>query len=107
MCIAYLAISAHPDWPLFIAANRDEFHGRPCLPAAPWPAHPDVIAGTDCLAQGSWLGITRQGRFALITNYRDPSHVLANAPSRGHLVSQYLTGNEAPDAYAGRIHASG
>lgn len=107
MCIAYLAISAHPDWPLFIAANRDEFHDRPCLPAAPWPAHPDVIAGIDCQAQGSWLGLTRQGRFALVTNYRDPSHAIANAPSRGHLVSQYLTGDESPEAYARRVHDAG
>ena len=104
MCIAYLAIAAHPDWPLFIAANRDEFHRRPCLPAAPWTEHPDVIAGIDCQAQGSWLGVTRQGRYALITNYRDPGNHADNAPSRGHLVSQYLTGREAPSAYAQQVH---
>ncbi|MGB6104425.1 MAG: NRDE family protein [Pusillimonas sp.] len=107
MCIAYLAIAAHPDWPLFIAANRDEFHNRPCLPAAPWAGHPDVIAGIDCQAHGGWLGMTRQGRFALITNYRDPSHLIANAPSRGQLVSQYLTGHDAPQTYARRVHAEG
>src|SRR5690606_35160824 len=107
MCIAYLAISAHPDWPLFIAANRDEFHHRPCLPAAPWPTHPDVIAGIDCQAQGSWLGMTRQGRFALITNYRDPTRVTATAPSRGGLVSKFLTGFEPPEAYANRVHTAG
>ena len=104
MCLAYLAIAAHPDWPLFIAANRDEFHDRPCLAAAPWPDCPDVIAGIDCKAQGTWLGITKQGRFALLTNYRDPSSVVAGAPSRGDLVSQYLVGGESPLAYAHRVH---
>lgn len=103
MCIAYLAIAAHPDWPLFIAANRDEFHKRPCLPAAPWPGQPGVIAGIDCQAKGTWLGINRQGRFALLTNYRDPSSVMANAPSRGELASRYLAGNESPDIYASRV----
>lgn len=107
MCIAYLAIAAHPDWPLFLAANRDEFHNRPCLPAAPWAEHPDVIAGIDCQAKGSWLGVTRQGRYALITNYRDPASLLSNAPSRGQLVSQYLIGHESPQAYAHRVHAEG
>lgn len=104
MCIAYLAIDAHPDWPLFIAANRDEYHKRPCRPAAPWPTHPDVIAGLDYQASGSWLGVTRQGRFALITNYRDPAHVMANAPTRGQLVSRYLTSHESPQSYARKVH---
>lgn len=104
MCIAYLALGAHPDWPLFIAANRDEFHARACLAAAPWHDHPDVIAGIDCQAHGTWLGITRQGRFALLTNYRDLSVQIANAPSRGALTSQFLTGHEAVDAYASRVH---
>ncbi|NYT61135.1 NRDE family protein [Alcaligenaceae bacterium] len=105
MCIAYLALDAHPDWPLFIAANRDEFHSRPTRAAAPWPDHPDVIAGIDCLAHGTWLGITRQGRFALLTNYRDPSALITNAPSRGELTSQFLTGHESVNTYANRIHA--
>ncbi|UYO92190.1 NRDE family protein [Pollutimonas sp. M17] len=107
MCIAYLAISADPQWPLFIAANRDEFHQRPSLPAAPWRDRPDVIAGMDCLGGGSWLGITRQGRFALLTNYRDPSRFMPGAPSRGELVSRYLTGGEPPASYARQVHAAG
>ncbi|NYT57833.1 NRDE family protein [Alcaligenaceae bacterium] len=107
MCIAYLAIAAHPDWPLFIAANRDEYHKRPCLPAAPWPEYSDVIGGLDCQGSGSWLGITRQGRFALITNYRDPAHVKANAPTRGQLVSRYLTGHEPSQSYARKVHDEG
>lgn len=105
MCIAYLAIGAQPDWPLFIAANRDEFHNRPALPAAPWNSNPNVIAGTDCLGKGTWLGITRQGRFALLTNYRDRASVIDNAPSRGALVSDYLNGSATPQEYMADIHA--
>ncbi len=105
MCIAYIAIRTHPDWPLFIAANRDEYHQRPSLPAAPWAEHPNVIAGIDCQAAGTWLGITRQGRFALLTNYRGPGHTLTEAPSRGKLTSDYLTQNEPTQHYAQNIVA--
>lgn len=106
MCIAYLAIGAHPDWPLFIAANRDEFHARPTTAAAPWPDHPDLLAGTDNLAQGTWLGITRQGRFSLLTNYRDMAHV-PEAASRGDLVADYLKQRIAPADYAGQVAQRG
>lgn len=91
MCIAYLALNSHPDWPLLIAANRDEFHKRPSRVAAPWDSHPDIIAGIDLEAGGTWLGITRHGRFGILTNYREPIHKIADAPSRGDLVSNYLT----------------
>lgn len=106
MCIAYLAIQAHPDWPLFIAANRDEFHSRPARPAAPWPQRPDIIAGIDCQARGTWLGVTRQGRYAFLTNYRDPPAFIPNAPSRGELSSRYLEGNEDPRDYARKSMAA-
>lgn len=106
MCIAYLAFGAHPDWPLFIAANRDEYHQRPCLAAAPWRDHPDIIGGLDCQAGGTWLGLTRQGRFALLTNYRDPSTFLPKAPSRGKLVSDYLTTDTLPDDYVQKIQGT-
>lgn len=102
MCIAYLAIGTHPDWPLFIAANRDEFHNRPTRPAAPWPQRPDIISGIDSQAHGTWLGITRQGRYAFLTNYRDPAAFVTDAPSRGELSSHYLEGHETPQDYARR-----
>jgi uncharacterized protein with NRDE domain len=107
MCIAYLAIASHPEWPLFIAANRDEFHARKTLPAAAWRDHPDLIAGIDCVAGGTWLGITRQGRYALLTNFRDPASLIPNAPSRGRLASDYLTHNVDPRHYAARVHETG
>lgn len=107
MCIAYLALNAHPDWPLFIAANRDEFHDRPARSAGPWPDHPDIIAGLDCKGNGTWLGITHKGRFALITNYREPSTYISPAPSRGDLTRQYLTQTETPGHYAQEVLETG
>jgi uncharacterized protein with NRDE domain len=106
MCIAYLAIGADPQWPLFIAANRDEYHSRPTRAAAPWRDHPDVIAGLDLQAGGTWLGLTRQGRFALLTNYRDTQPLQANAPSRGELVRRYLTEQTAPEQYMLQLAAT-
>ena len=65
MCLAIVAIDALPDWPLVIVANRDEFHAREASEAAPWHDAPDVVAGRDLQAGGTWLGVTRQGRAAL------------------------------------------
>lgn len=107
MCIAYIAFATHPDWPLFIAANRDEFHDRPTLAAAPWENNRNVIGGIDSLGQGSWLGVTRQGRFALLTNFREPGNTNPNAPSRGELVSRYLNGNAATQNYVENVHQQG
>lgn len=103
MCIVYLALRSHPDWPLFIAANRDEFHQRPTLAAAPWKKRPDIIAGIDLQAGGTWLGVTQQGRFALLTNYRDTDKQIADAPSRGDLVSAFLTGSIPPADYVDKV----
>lgn len=102
MCIAYLALGLHENWPLLIAANRDEFHERPTRAAAPWPDHPDVIAGLDLKGGGTWLGVTRQGRFGLLTNYRD-RQLKAAAPSRGELVSQYLIGDMSASEYVSAL----
>ncbi|QIM49572.1 NRDE family protein [Pusillimonas sp. DMV24BSW_D] len=108
MCIAYLALNAHPDWPLFIAANRDELHARPTLTAAPWMSHPDVIAGKDEVAGGTWLGISRTGRFALLTNFRDLRLQGPEQPvSRGELVKNFLTGNQHADTYARAVAQQG
>lgn len=92
MCIAVLARGAHPDWPLVVVANRDEFHDRPTAPLARWTDGTGIIAGRDLQSGGSWLGISeRTGRVALITNFRDPDGPRADAPSRGQLVTDWLT----------------
>ena len=89
MCLALLALDAHPRYSLVIAANRDEYHARPTAPAAWWDE--GWLAGRDLKAGGTWLGITRAGRFALLTNVRDPARHDLDAPSRGSLVPSVLT----------------
>ena len=91
MCIAYLALGIAPHWPLFIAANRDEAHARPTRPAAPWPADPEIIGGQDLEAGGTWFAVQRQGRFALLTNYRDMRPATGLERSRGALCSDFLS----------------
>lgn len=90
MCIAYLAVATSPEWPLFIAANRDESHTRPTRPAAPWPEAPEVIGGKDLEAGGTWFAVQKQGRFALLTNYRDMLPATGLEMSRGHLCKDFL-----------------
>lgn len=99
MCLILVAWQAHPDYPLVVAANRDEFHARRSAGAGFWPEAPGILAGRDLEAGGTWLGITRDGRFAALTNYRDPVSHKPDAPSRGHLVAGFLKGALSIDAY--------
>ena len=95
MCLILLAYKVHPNFPLIVAANRDEFHERPTSSAAFWPEYPDVLAGKDLKGKGTWLGITRPGRFAALTNYRDMSRPSVEGPSRGLLVRDLLLKDRA------------
>jgi uncharacterized protein with NRDE domain len=99
MCLILFAWKMNETYPLILAANRDEFTERPSAPAAFWDDAPDILAGRDLKAGGTWLGITRGGRLAAVTNYRDPASLKTEAPSRGHLVSDYLRGRERPEEY--------
>ncbi len=99
MCLILFAYDSHPHYPLLVAANRDEFHTRPTAPLAFWKDAPQVLAGRDLQANGTWMGVNRSGMFAAITNYREPQHVLPNAPSRGHLVSDYLFNTKPARVY--------
>lgn len=92
MCLILFAYNVHPSYRLILAANRDEFYDRPSAPADFWIKNPQVLAGMDLKEKGTWLGVTMQGKFAAITNYRDPASLKSDAPSRGKLVSRYLTG---------------
>ena len=107
MCLIYIAWLRHPRHRLVVAANRDEFHARSAAPADWWNDASGVLAGRDLEAGGTWLGVSSTGRFAAITNYREPSGHLADAPSRGALVSGFLTGNESAPEYLGRILQEG
>jgi uncharacterized protein with NRDE domain len=86
MCIAVIAWQSHPDYPLILASNRDEFYTRSTRPAAWWGQSVSLLAGRDEEAGGTWLGINRNGRVALVTNVRAPTERNPHAPSRGALV---------------------
>lgn len=103
MCLILFAYEAHPDYRLILAANRDEFYERPTEPAAFWEDDSGVLAGRDLRCGGTWLGMTRAGRFAAVTNYRGPDEQRPDAPSRGALVASFLRAHEAPDAFLARL----
>jgi uncharacterized protein with NRDE domain len=90
MCLILLAVRKHHTYKLILAANRDEYYERPSEPPHFWEDAPHLLAGRDLVAAGTWLGITRKGRIAAVTNYRDPANVKPDAPSRGKLVSDFL-----------------
>lgn len=103
MCLLILAHQISSDYPLLVAANRDEFHARPTAASHFWPEHPELLAGQDLLQGGTWMGMTRSGRFAAVTNYRDPAHTPEAPRSRGELSLKYLTGSQTPKDFLGDI----
>ena len=105
MCLIVVAWRARADMPLVVAANRDEWRERPAEPARWWPDHPDLLAGRDLQAGGTWMGITRGGRFAAVTNYRDPSEKRSTARSRGGLVTDFLLASESPARFLANLAA--
>lgn len=102
MCLILLAWRVHPDHPLIVAANRDEFHARPAAPAAFWDDRPNILAGRDLEARGTWMGVSRSGKFAAVTNYRGAREPRA-AESRGALVTRFLDNGQSPAAYIDEI----
>ncbi len=106
MCLLLISYKNHPIYKLIIAANRDEFYNRPALPANYWQECPFLLGGRDLKAGGTWLGITKQGRFSAITNYRDMRINKENAPSRGNLTTNFLTGEFSAKEYLDRLKQS-
>jgi uncharacterized protein with NRDE domain len=94
MCLILIAWRTDAKYPCVIAANRDELHSRPAAAARWWPSLPPILAGQDLKAGGTWLGMTRSGRFAALTNYRDPEQRREGTPSRGALVTSILESND-------------
>lgn len=103
MCLILFAYDCHPNYYLVAAANRDEFYDRPTQAAAFWPDQPSILAGRDLTHLGTWLGLTRQGRFGALTNYRNPALIRENVISRGHLVSGYLRSDDEPSLYLSKV----
>ena len=110
MCLVTFAYRRHDRFPLVLAGNRDEFHARPTLAARWWSDEPDIVGGRDLVAGGTWLALSKNGRFATVTNYRDKDHEPGNFESRGTLVTGFLNSDLGAtdyldaiegDAYAG------
>jgi uncharacterized protein with NRDE domain len=106
MCLITFAWRVHPQAPLLLAANRDEFYRRPSAALARWSDAPQVIAGRDLEANGTWLGISDGGRFAAVTNIRDPAPIERRAArSRGELTADFLRGSDTPHRYLASVAA--
>lgn len=104
MCLIVFGWDIHPKYKLILAANRDEFYSRPTNAAAFWEDHPQLLGGRDLQAGGSWMLVSRKGKLAAVTNYRDPANIQAYAASRGAIPTDYLTGEYSPKAYAEWLH---
>ena len=99
MCLLVLAWQVHPRYRLVVAANRDEFHERPTAPMAAWPAPDNLLAGRDLRAGGTWLGVDRDRRFGVVTNFRERQKPAPGAPSRGQLIADFLRRPANPRDY--------
>lgn len=98
MCLLFFALDAHSDYPLVLAANRDEFYDRPTQGLHLWKDAPDLLAGRDLHKGGTWFGVTKTGRWAAVTNFREPGQKV-EAKSRGILVSNFLVSDSSPLSY--------
>jgi uncharacterized protein with NRDE domain len=99
MCLINVAYKVDSNYDLVVSANRDEFYNRPTKQVSFWKDAPHVLAGRDLVKMGTWMGVTKHGRFAAITNYRNPHESQSNTRSRGELVSRFLIGNDSPQSY--------
>lgn len=103
MCLIVFAYDVHRNNRLVMAANRDEFYARPTAKARFWDDFPEVLAGRDLEKMGTWMGVTKTGRFAAVTNYRDPGGERPDAKSRGALVADFLKGSDSALAYMKQV----
>ncbi|MCO6512231.1 MAG: NRDE family protein [Aridibacter famidurans] len=98
MCTILFSFGQEGRPPLTLLANRDEFYERPTKEAGWWPDEPDVFAGRDLVGGGTWLGISKNGKIAAVTNYREPGQERGEL-SRGALVADYLVSGGDPRSY--------
>ncbi|OEH92728.1 NRDE family protein [Bacillus solimangrovi] len=105
MCLILFAYQKHPQYPLIVAANRDEFYERRTRQAQYWLDAPNVLAGRDLEKLGTWMGVTKEGKFAALTNYRNPSEE-SKSRSRGEIVADFLTEHKLIDEYVSKLEKS-
>jgi uncharacterized protein with NRDE domain len=103
MCLIFIALKHHSKYILITAANRDEFYDRKTAPASFWSDQPSILGGRDLEALGTWLGITRNGRICMVTNFRDLKNIRPNAPSRGKLVTDFLLDSVSGEVYLNEL----
>lgn len=89
MCVIFFSYGQSPEYPLILLANRDEFYERPTAKADYWEDYSNILAGRDLVGKGTWLGVTKSGRFSAVTNYRNPNQKKGTI-SRGNLVADFL-----------------
>jgi uncharacterized protein with NRDE domain len=99
MCLILLAYQAHEKYKLIVAANRDEFYARPTVPLHFWDDYPEILAGRDLVKNGTWMGVSTSGKFAALTNYRNPHELVDGKRSRGELTAHYLMRNVETERY--------
>jgi len=107
MCLIVFALNQHKNYKLIFAANRDEFYNRPSSPAKFWDEYPNLLAGKDLKEGGAWMGITKQGTFAAITNYRNLHNLKLNAPSRGNIVKDFLVNDYSMESFSEKLVTTG
>ncbi|WP_100402657.1 NRDE family protein [Bacillus sp. FJAT-42315] len=103
MCLINFQFQQHPNYKLIVAANRDEFFARPTKRAHFWEDEPQILAGRDLEKMGTWLGVTTSGRFAALTNFRDPTESTEGKWSRGDIVRSFLSGQMEAELFLQRL----
>ncbi len=106
MCLITFAWQYHEEYPLIVLANRDEFYKRPTATAEYWKDYPNILAGRDLEAGGTWMGVAKGGRWSALTNYRDLSNIIPDAPSRGALTTDFLKSYLSPKEYLSSVKQS-
>ena len=107
MCLILFAYQVHPQFPLIVAANRDEFKNRPTAAAHYWEDSPYILAGRDLEKMGTWMGVSKkEGKFAALTNYRDLNQLVDGKRSRGELVANFLNENQSINEYSKELQAT-
>jgi len=106
MCLILFALQQHEDYPLVVIANRDEYYARPTESAHWWPDTPGIFAGRDLEARGTWMGVNRNGRFAAVTNVREPGKSEPARLSRGKLTRDFLASRESAETFIEGIEST-